>query len=332
MTAWTPEALYEAYRAEEANYAEAARTYKTTLRRLLERGGVIDCSVKARAKSAVELYKKQRRKRYEDPWSECPDLVGARIVVPTPGTMSAVVATLKASEEFSTFEIEDQREEAKPNEIRYLGLHVHLGATGVANSRGEPIQCELQVRTIAQDAWSVTDHRYVYKKPIDISDELRRVFNRLLVLTELFDSELQRGVEAVSKLATFRCFELSRYLEATLTTLGPPPGDFESTFETTQQLVEANLGSPEELRELVVDYMEAHIDDVEHVLGEIGPDSPAFDISNHWLTTQGEILVLMALLDKDEYTLGNKLAGSDLYERLAPVAATMDKTGYLAVS
>lgn len=330
MTAWTPEALYSAYKAEEEFYASAAESYRNVLAQLLDAGRLTDYTVKARRKSALELFKKQRRKSYEDPWNQCPDLVGARIVVPTLSSLSEVVPILQESGRFSSIVIEDQREEARPSEIRYLGLHVHLSLPTTLNSRGDDIRCELQLRTIAQDAWSVTDHKYVYKKPIDMSDDLRRTFNRLLVLTELFDSELQRGVDAVAELETFRCFELSRHLEATLTTLGPTPGDFESTFETTQELVHADLGSVEELRELVDRYVTNNVSEIQHVLKEIGPDSPAFDIRNHWVTTQGELLVLMALLDKDEYTLAVKLEGSDLFERVAPVASVMEKTSFFA--
>ena len=55
---WSPDALYEAYRAEEASYAAAATAYEATLKGRLERAGMTDCTVKARSKSAIELYKK----------------------------------------------------------------------------------------------------------------------------------------------------------------------------------------------------------------------------------------------------------------------------------
>lgn len=324
---WTASELYAAYLNEHGRYEEVANDYAAEISAGLAAKG-LDCEVKARAKDPIDLFKKQRRKQYADPWKECPDLVGARVVVPTTKEMTEVIDSLRASGTFSRFDVEDQRFGADPSEIRYLGLHAHLLMEGVTDSLGNPIRCELQVRTIAQDAWSVTNHRYIYKKDIGLPNQLLRTFNRLLVLTELFDAELQRGVESVSQMQEFRCFELARFLEASLATFGATPGDFESTFETTMDLVNADLGSPEDLRDLVDEYLGSNAHRVNEVLTQFGPLSPAFDVAEYWLTTQGEILVLLALLDSDEYQLASKLQGTDLYDRVLPLAMSLEKTGY----
>src|SRR5699024_10331571 len=109
------------------------------------------------------------------------------------------------------------------------------------------MQCEVQVRTAAQHAWAETEHRYIHKKG-EVLSAVERHFNRLLVLMELFDLELEEGVRMARELDGFRRLELSHYLEIAVNQLTHVPGDAQLTMSAIEELESVGLGSAVELR------------------------------------------------------------------------------------
>lgn len=320
-------ALYEEYAKAHEHFVAQAHALESLLSELVQSGSVSKSIITARAKDPLELYKKQLRKKYEDPWRDCPDIVGARIVVGTPIEKSDVRRMLSSSPRVSAV-IEDQAEEATPHEIRYRGLHVHLTTEELKDSRGEPLRCEVQVRTMAEHAWAETEHRYVYKKG-DVPDPLRRHFNRLLVLMELFDKEIAEGVTMAKELPGFRRLELSHVLEHRISDMTESPNDHILTMETIEQLEGIGFGNSTELMSLVKTYLGSHADEVAAVMEQHGPKAAGHDVSRDWIFTQGESILLLALLEEDEYRLSNALQGSDLYALAEPLAIASGHTGYL---
>ncbi|GAB2460582.1 ppGpp synthetase/RelA/SpoT-type nucleotidyltransferase [Conyzicola lurida] len=320
--------VYEAYRKDVQSYINAADEFRKIIERVLSASDV-GGTVSARHKDPVELYNKQRKKGYSNPWIDCPDLAGARVIVPIVTDKQVVVDALKASAELEIFEIEDQRTDASPDALRYAGLHVHLRAPGVEDCRGRAIRCEVQIRTAAEDSWAQTEHKYIYKKSSKLSAETRRVFSRLLVLIELFDQELAKGVDMVKLEPSFGQFSLAQHLSAEFQSLTGLPGNSDLTLENVEHVHVAGGHTIEELRETVDKFLGSNRASLEELLDKHGPRSEGFDIDSDWITSQPEVILLLALLDDDEYQLHNALDGSDLFTFVEPLAIWSDHPGFL---
>jgi len=325
----SPSDVFNTYSSQFTSYEAAAEGITDVIRSELAKFRIPFHQANGRAKNPLELFKKQRRKRYANPWSECPDLVGARIILPESSLKSVVVDTLRASSTLEVLDVEDQVATARPDELRYQGLHVHVQHPDFIGVDGQPIRCEVQIRTIAEHAWSETEHSYIYKKPIDLPPQVARIFSRLLVLVELFDQELAKGVEQVKALESYQRLELARHLEQLLQPYAPSPADLSLSMETIEELTLSGHGSTAELGALADRFVSERSPTLAELMSAHGPGAPAFDISVDWILSQGESILLLALLDKDEYALGSSLAGSDVYPTVEALALRTGHTGFL---
>ena len=319
--------LYTAYKEQEPVYIAAADSIRSDIEESLTNSAVNFTLIESRHKRPLELFKKQRRKNYPDPWVDCPDLVGVRVVVPISSDKARVVAALQCSEAFDV-EVEDQSVDAKAQELVYRGLHLHLG-TNRLNKDGTPISCEVQVRTTAEHSWAATEHQYVYKKAERLPYEIQRTFRRLLVLVELYDQELSKGVDMVRKEPAHSEMALVTHLENLFEELSDHPGDQETTRETVEFIGAAYGYSADELRGVVDSYLEDHSEYVRHLLSEHGPDTAGFNVDADWITSQPELLLALALLEEDEYRLSNALFGAELYSYIEPVALWTNHSGFV---
>lgn len=324
-----PRAIYSTYKEHQTTYLTACDEIEKRIRAALTSAGIRPSLVTSRAKDAVELYKKQRRKGYQDFWTRCPDVLGARVVVSVAGEKLAAQEALEASDALDVFEVEDQSKGADPDVLAYHGLHLHVRAADLVGAGGSQIRCEVQIRTLAEHAWAETEHKYLYKKSEGIPRKVRRVFRRLLVLVELFDEELQKGVKKVMKSPAFAHHNFVRSLEQRFARISSEVGDERLTEEVLSTLARHGYDDIASLGELVESYLGVHEQDVRRVLHQHGAESPGFDPDDSWIMTQPESLLLLALLDEDEYRLATALQNEDLAKYVEPLARWSDHPGFL---
>ncbi|MGV8884690.1 MAG: hypothetical protein ACOH1T_03755 [Microbacteriaceae bacterium] len=328
MTSWTPEKTFAEYTDKYEIYKAAAAGAEGTLITCLTEAGFGPVTISAREKQPLELFKKQRLKGYANPWTDCPDLVGARIIVSDTIQKSEVLATLVSDARVSVLEIEDQAATADPSRLEYRGLHVHVNFPGLVNSGEVAIRVEIQIRTTAEHAWAETVHKYHYKAKSAATAEISRTFNRLLVLVELFDQELSKGIEMVTGTESFEVLEFSRYLERQLQLFAPGPTDIEMTAEHIRGLMRSGFGDVKTLRTATDRYIQDHKSAATRVFSMHGQHSPSFDVARDWMFTQGESLLFLALLDIDLYALSSALESTDLYPRIEEIALGSGLTGF----
>jgi putative GTP pyrophosphokinase len=95
--------------------------------------------------------------------------------------------------EFTTIEKTDKVEKADPDRFGYGALHylVKLGklSSGARYDDLRDLICEVQVRTVLQDAWALVAHHLSYKQESDVPKELRRKLNALSGLFETADDQ-----------------------------------------------------------------------------------------------------------------------------------------------
>lgn len=319
---------FNEYREAVGLYDAAAVEFSARIERAIGRTAVRPVVVTARPKDPVEFFKKQSRKNYENPWRDCPDLVGVRVVVSLASDKKQTVESLFEFGGFANVDVEDQAIGADPLRLDYRGLHVHLLAEDLLGVDGVPIPCELQIRTVAEHSWAETEHKFVYKKSDHLAPEVQRIFRRLLALVELFDDELDRGVAMIAATEEFGRLRLLRFLETEFANLAGTLGDEHLSREVLAILAEAGYSNSEELRVVVSDYLSGHRGDVESLLASHGSSSPTFEVDRHWLLSQPELLLFVALMKTDEYRLATALAGYDLFQYVEPIALWTDSPGF----
>lgn len=123
------------------------------------------------------------------------DLLGVRVVCLYLDDIKSIQRLIE--ENFKQIEVSDKiaQIENTDNKFGYKGLHFDLQLDDSRTclpeyAKFKDFRFELQIRTIIQDAWSVLDHKIVYKR--SIPQTLKRRINRLSALFEVADEEFIR--------------------------------------------------------------------------------------------------------------------------------------------
>lgn len=207
--------------------AEKAISYFTTMRSRYEqlvdevvyalseyvpKQNIETSEILGRAKSLASFKEKIARKAYSDPFQQMRDLAAARVVCLFESDLQRVKDIVVDT--FQVIELEDKSEGLGDDLMGYQGYHlvVRLGDkfSGPRYDEIKELYCEIQVRTVLQDAWSKISHKLVYKSEASIPRQLRRNLNNVSSLMEIaqsvFDTvkvgqeeymdELRRTVEA----------------------------------------------------------------------------------------------------------------------------------------
>ena len=99
-------------------------------------------------------------------------------------------------EEFSIIERIDKLSSENESTFGYGALHylvkIKESHRGPRYDDLKDLICEIQVRTILQDAWAIVDHHLSYKQESDIPKSLRRKLNALSGSFEIADDQFER--------------------------------------------------------------------------------------------------------------------------------------------
>lgn len=179
-------------------YQNLTREVLFTLRRALEGKAVEVAQITDRVKSVESLKEKLSRKRYDSPREEVTDLAGVRVVCLFQPDVEAVAMVIDRV--FDVIHTEDKREVLGSDRMGYQGIHkiVRLDRSfrGARYDDLAQLVCEVQVRTVVQDAWATISHNLVYKSeastPALIQRSINNVASLLEIAQEVFDSVRER--------------------------------------------------------------------------------------------------------------------------------------------
>jgi ppGpp synthetase/RelA/SpoT-type nucleotidyltranferase len=178
------------YDANLSGYTELANIVQYTLKKSIKKHGIKTHSITFRIKGINSLIDKVRRKRINKPFEQIHDLVGFRVVCLFLSDLDEVRNILRG--EFDVFEEDDKINDSEINIFGYMSLHLkaRLKHPSDATSTHEigKIPFEIQVRTIAQDAWASISHYLDYKQTSVIPEELKRDFHALSGLFYVADT------------------------------------------------------------------------------------------------------------------------------------------------
>lgn len=163
------------------------------LKRELVKANIKFSSITSRAKTLNSFLEKIQRKTYLDPIREIMDFAGVRVVCLYIDDLTKVEKAI--AEHFEILEKTDKLNDKAPDEFGYGAIHfvVKLGKTslGARYDDLKHLVCEIQIRTVLQDAWAIIDHHLVYKNESNIPSVLREKLNLLAGTFESADEEFK---------------------------------------------------------------------------------------------------------------------------------------------
>ena len=161
------------------------------IERAVKKKGIEFASITFRPKKLASFCEKVVRKSYKKPFEQTTDLAGVRIVYLYATDCKRLESFIE--NEFMVVEKVDKIDKDDAERFGYGALHylvkLKKKSSGVRYEDLKDLICEIQVRTILQDAWAIVAHHLNYKEESDVPVELRRKLNALSGLFETADSQ-----------------------------------------------------------------------------------------------------------------------------------------------
>ncbi|MCD6336902.1 MAG: hypothetical protein J7M01_01555 [Candidatus Marinimicrobia bacterium] len=225
------EKIISKFKELRPKYERLANEISEGLKTKIDKAGIRITPLVWRVKTADSLLNKIKRKEYSEPLSEITDLAGVRVVCMYESDIKRLEQMIQ--EEFNVCERVDKYKEAGSDKMGYLGIHfvVQLkeNYSGPRYDGLHVLKCEIQVRTILQDAWALISHHLVYKDESSIPNKIKRDLNNVASLLEIaqgvFDSSREKIETYVS--------EIHKKQETPNEFLSQPV-DFETLYAYTQ--------------------------------------------------------------------------------------------------
>ena len=164
------------------------------LKKRLQEAKIEFSAVTCRAKTLDSFLEKLDGKTYGNLLEKITDLAGVRIVYLYSNDFERIREII--SKEFEVIEIVDKLRERGVDKFGYLAVHfiVHLGdkSSGARYDDLKSLKCEIQVRTVLQDAWATINHQLIYKQKQDVLIPLIRKVNALAGVLETADDQFNQ--------------------------------------------------------------------------------------------------------------------------------------------
>ena len=196
--------LRSKYEDLRPNYERLMSLVTPIIKTALDKNKIKVHSLKKRVKDYSSFLEKVDRKKYKDPFRQCTDLAGCRIICLFTSQVKQIQEIIE--KEFDVIEITDKRSTKKFDQFGYLSLHllVKIPKQRLKYIEYKDLQglvCEIQIRTILQEAWAEIEHYINYKATKEEENEelLRKIFS-LAGMFEVADStfeEIHKGFSAM---------------------------------------------------------------------------------------------------------------------------------------
>ncbi|HEY0083643.1 MAG TPA: hypothetical protein VGB61_12695, partial [Pyrinomonadaceae bacterium] len=186
--------IIRAFIEKHPQYEHLCNEVAYILSKRMKESGVQYSAITSRAKTLKSFAEKLTRKHYDEPLNDVTDLAGVRLVFLYRSDRPTIEKIIES--DFDVVEKIDKVEAQEADRFGYGALHylVRLGRK-LSGARYEDLKgmiCEIQVRTVLQDAWAIIDHHLSYKQESDVPKFLRRKLNSLSGLFETADDQFDR--------------------------------------------------------------------------------------------------------------------------------------------
>ncbi|MBM4276235.1 MAG: hypothetical protein FJ134_17560 [Deltaproteobacteria bacterium] len=182
------ENLFNEYSIRKNNAKLLIDEVKRIIYKSMDREGIKIHHIFDRIKGFDPFLDKIRRKELRDPFNQIHDLIGLRIISLFFEDLENIGHLLK--KEFDVFEIENKIFEKSPEIFGYMDTQFKAKLKNVDENLDavKNYSFEIQVRTIAQDAWASISHHLFYKKESLLPHKLMRDFHALSGLFYIADT------------------------------------------------------------------------------------------------------------------------------------------------
>lgn len=293
---------------EHDRFERAGEAVATVLRDVLAPVG-ISPTITSRAKDLASFRQKIVIKGYSDPWSQITDKVGVRAVVERAGDIDRIHQALVGDGRLRIYDTTDKRAELRFDSLGYSGLHLDVHAPA-EDGDTEPIPCEIQIRTVAQDAWSVVSHKLVYKPHVELPDREKRAIMRLVALVELFDGEVERVMDTAHSLAAQQApsqpaaVDLLDVVSAQYARFEDTPGHSELSHLVLQAISAAlDAAHVTNYARELERFVDQHRETLRNLYDDYGPRSGMATSSDYVLWSQPESLAVLESLEHRQHRL-----------------------------
>lgn len=302
------------FREQRELIDQAARATADHIARAAARKN-LTCTVTARTKEVDSFEKKIDRKGYTDPWMQITDKAGIRVIVQHSGLLDPLLEVITGCLEIIGVE-DDRRADDAVDRLRYPRLHIQaVMAGGETDPDGKPYECEIQLRTEAVDLWSRMSHKFLYKPGVAPPADVSRSLYRLIALVELYDLEVERGAEAMSRNPQLvRSSHLLGLAEQIYQTFTDHPFSRDLSYEVVDVLAGA-VDDESAYGERLTEFAEAFRGRLERFYADYGPGSDhAREYGRYLLASQPESLIIFERLTNARFALRAAWEGSELSE------------------
>jgi putative GTP pyrophosphokinase len=310
------------YIAEYSTFEHAAQLLEEQLRKVSQNEGIPYAHINVRAKE-ISSFVKKLRKYGDDCWQKTTDKVGAQLVVHTLDAVQRLYTILKAGVEGLEYvgETDKSPSQRDPKVFGYSGLHVQMRFLDVTASDNEPIECEIQLRTQTQDAWAYLEHGLVYKPVIDPSPRIARKIERLSVLVEIFDEEVDSMIAELEQDPRYDSALLLHEAERWFFTFVAEAGEQQLSLEVIDQVKSSmSPDQPTGYAQTLATFVAEHRTQIENALREYGSGSPYEGEFNYVLFSQPESLILWERIQNARLALTRSVRGTEIEPAVAALA------------
>lgn len=315
------EALEQAlarFSQERESFKSIAEAVAAELQEICDNAS-LPCRVSGREKDIRSYHTKVIEKGYADPWADVTDKAGARVILDSAGDVDRARDIIVEQLGERVLRVEDKRSVSSPDRLGYSGVHLQV----IAELRGEAYECEVQLRTAAQDLWAKMSHKALYKPYVELPVDLQHAAYRLVAIVELFDEELQRIATHLSSDEGDLASRIIPIVEGSFLALAHAP----SNRRLGKQILDALAPTfePEEIdsyAEILTAYIAAEGDDLARVYREYGPHSAVAYLPDYLLFSQAESLAVIERLASKKHAVADAWRRSGLpWSYLATLAA-----------
>lgn len=315
----TPEEAIARYEAERPRFQRAADQVAEAVIEIARGIGVVG-RVTCRAKEVDSYRGKLALKSYPDPWADVTDKCGVRMILSRDSEVTLLMDALKVSDQIVVTWSEDKRIVRDPAKLEYTGVHLQVRAESEPTDL-EPISCEVQLRTAAQDLWSVVSHSLLYKPAVPLPATEQHAVFRLVALTELFDLEVERIMDVIPTLPGYEYAPLIAFLETEFAGVAGTVGN-KSLSAHILDGIGSLIPDIAECRRAVTDLIDGQRAELKDLYAEFGAGTAMAADFDYTLFSQPESLVILHLLESQQMALESVWAQADFPRNwLATLAA-----------
>ncbi len=179
--------ILQEYLEHLPEFQEQAQKIYETIRKTLDKVGLVVASVEYRVKSEDSLAGKLELKgaKYKS-LADITDIIGLRVITFYSEDVDKVASAVDRLFDIDWDNSVDKRKLLEIDSFGYLSLHY------ICSKKGFPYRFEIQMRTILQHAWANMNHDTGYKSGVEIPIYYKRSLSRMAGLLELVDEEFSR--------------------------------------------------------------------------------------------------------------------------------------------